>query len=396
MTTRSVPLARPALLIAGILLIAANLRAPITGIAPVLDMIRSSCGLDTTEAGALTTLPLLAFALASPFTVLIAREYGLERSLFGALLLIAGGIVLRSQGPVWSLFAGTGIIGIGITVGNVLLPSLLKRDFPDRIATLTGIYALVAGSVAALASAVAVPIASLPGAGWPWALGAFLVFPLAALALWIPQLAGHTAPADGTATPPHGGRIWHSALAWQVTLFLGLNSFVYYVVVAWLPAMLEAAGYSASMAGSLHGISQLATAVPGILLGPVVRRLKDQKAVAVGMTALTALSLLGLWLLPGWAMFWAVLFGFGSGAAFILGLAFISLRAADARQAAALSGMAQFVGYLLAAAGPPLIGLLHDRTGGWTAPLIVCLAICGIIAIFGLGAGRPLHILGKR
>jgi MFS transporter, CP family, cyanate transporter len=389
-------MARPALLIAGILLIAASLRAPITVIAPVLDMIRATFGLGTAEAGALTTLPLLAFAVASPFAVLIAREYGLERSLFGALVLIAGGIVLRSLGVIWCLFLGTGVLGVGIAIANVLLPSLLRRDFPDRIASLTGAYALMSGVVAGLASAAAVPVAGLPGSGWHWALGAPLLFPVAGLALWAPQLARHTAPARGTATPPHGGRLWRSALAWQVTVFFGLNSLVYYVLVAWLPTILNGVGYSAAMAGSLHGVSQLATAVPGLLFGPVLKRLKDQKAVAVGVSAVTALSLLGLLCLPGWAMLWTALYGFGAGAAFILGLAFISLRSANSHQAAALSGMAQCVGYLLAAAAPPLAGFMHDQSGGWAVPLAVCVALSGAMSVFGYRAGRPVHLLDAR
>ncbi|MDQ1079423.1 MFS transporter [Pseudoroseomonas cervicalis] len=393
-TTRPAPAAaRPFLLLAGILLIAANLRAPITGVAPLLGMIRDATGLGTVGAGTLTTLPLLAFAIASPFCVLLGREYGLERSLFMALLLIAGGVLLRSLGPAWTLFLGTGVIGVGIAIGNVLLPSLIKRDYPRQIAPLTSAYAVTAGAVAALASAAAVPIATLPGSGWNWALGAFLPVPLLALALWSPQLAGRSAPASGTATPPHGGRIWRSALAWQVTAFFGLNSLVYYVTVTWLPAILTDAGYSAAAAGSLHGISQLATAVPGLLLGPLVGRLKDQRALAMGTALLAGLALLGLLLLPGWAMLWVALFGFGSGGTFILALAFISLRAANVRQAAALSGMAQTMGYSIAAAAPPLGGVLHDMTGGWFLPLIACVALCGAMAAFGHRAGRAHTIL---
>jgi MFS transporter, CP family, cyanate transporter len=394
-TTRPRRIVRPVLLIAGILLIAANLRAPITVIAPLLDAIRDSFSLGTTDAGGLTALPLLTFSVLSPFSVLIGRDYGLERSLFGALILIAAGIVLRSLGIVWCLFLGTGIIGAGIAIANVLLPSLVKRDFPDKIAALTGAYALMAGAVAALASATAVPIATLAGTGWRLALTTFLVFPLTALAVWAPQLAGRTAPAKGTATPPHGGRIWHSALAWQVTLFLGLNSLVYYVIVAWLPAILNDAGYSVAMAGTLHGVSQLAAAVPGLLFGPVVGRLKDQRALAVGVSALTGLSLLGFLLAPAWALCWTALFGLGAGAAFILGLAFVSLRAANAHQAAALSGMAQCVGYLLAAGGPPLAGFLHNVLESWCVPLIGCSGLCIGMAGFGYFAGRALHISGE-
>jgi CP family cyanate transporter-like MFS transporter len=380
------------LLIAGILLISINLRAPITSIAPLLDMIRESFGLGTAEAGALTTLPLLAFAAISPFAVLIAREYGLERSLFAALLLVGGGIVLRSSGTVWCLYLGTWIIGSGIAMGNVLLPSLLKRDFPGKIASITAAYVLTMNVVAATGSAIVVPMAHIPGVGWPFALGSFLLLPIAAGILWLPQLGAHTEPAKGTATPPHGGRVWHSALAWQVTLFLGLNSSIYYVVIAWLPSFLAKVGYSPAEAGSLHGLLQLSTALTGLPLIPVVNRLKDQRALAFGVSLLAMVGIGGLVLAPGWAPLWAVLFGIGTGAAVILALAFLSLRATSPRQAAALSGMAQSVGYLLAALGPTLAGVIHDASGGWDLPLAACAVLCFVMGVLGCFAGRSIHI----
>ena len=218
----------------------------------------------------------------------------MERALFGALVFVAAGIGLRSSGPVWALFLGTGTLGAGIAVANVLLPSLLKRDFPSRVTGLTGAYALTTGLVAALASATAIPLAHLPGSGWRVALFSVLVFPIAAFLAWLPQLGLHSAPTREIATPPHGGPVWHSPLAWQVTLFLGMISLVYYIVVGWLPSILMDAGYSAAAAGSLHGLSQLATAVPGLVLGPVVRRMKDQRAIAVGVALTTGISMLGL------------------------------------------------------------------------------------------------------
>lgn len=398
---------RPVLLIAGILLIAASLRAPFTSVAPVLGMIRESFSLGTAEAGLLTTLPILAFAAVSPFAVLIARAFGMERSLFGALLLVVGAIAVRSSGPVWCLYLGTAGIGAGIAVCNVLLPSLLKRDFPHRVAALTGAYAVTSGATAALASAIVVPLAErsgfgLPGLdgpilgwpslGWQGALGLLAILPLAAMAMWLPQLGGHSAPAKGAAGASPGGGIWRSPLAWQVSLFMGLNSFIYYVVIGWLPAILVDAGYSPVQAGSLHGVMQLATAVPGLLLGAAVGRLRDQRAITVGMSAVAALSLAGLLAMPQAGAVWAALFGFGSGGAFMLGLSFMSLRAATAPQAAALSGMAQCVGYLMAAAGPPLIGVLHDLSGGWRLPLAVVIALCVAMAGLGSFAGRARHV----
>jgi MFS transporter, CP family, cyanate transporter len=385
-------IARPALLIIGILLISATLRAPFTSVAPLLNMIRESFDLSTSQAGALTTLPLLAFAAISPIAALIAREYGLERSLFGALILIGGGIVLRSAGPAWCLYVGTGVIGGGIAIGNVLLPSLLKRDFPNKIAMLTASYALTMGAAGAFSSAVVVPLAHISGFGWPLTLGALVLLPLAAAALWIPQLGSHTAPANGTASPPHDGRVWHSALAWQVTLFLGLNSLVYYIVIAWLPAILADAGDSPAKAGSLHGLLQLATAAPGPLLIPIVNRMKDQRAIAFGVSFVAAIGAIGFLVAPAYATLWTILFGAGTGAAIILGLAFVGLRVTSSHQAAALSGMAQCVGYLLAAVGPPLVGVLHDTQGGWGLPLMLCAVLCLVMAAVGLLAGRALHI----
>jgi MFS transporter, CP family, cyanate transporter len=388
----TVAVARPALLIAGILLIAANLRVLFTGVAPLLDMIRSSFALSTSEAGMLTTLPLLAFAVMSPLSVLLARKYGLERSLFAALGLIIAGIATRSAGVVWALYLGTSAIGAGIAIGNVLLPSLLKRDFPDKVAPLTALYMLTMGIAAAAGSAVAIPLAHVADLGWRFALGAFVLLPLISAVVWLPQLRNRTTPAKGTATLPRGGPIWHAALAWQVTLFLGLNSLVYYVVVSWLPAILGDAGYTPQQAGAMHGVLQLATAVPGLALVPLVHRLKDQRIVAFCTSVLTMVSLLGLQFAPAWAIVWAILFGLGAGATIILGLMFISLRTVNSQQAASLSGMAQCIGYLLAAAGPTLVGALHDLLGGWSVTLSLCTLLCCIMALIGLLAGRAIQI----
>ncbi len=379
-----------ALLLAGILLIAANLRAPITGVAPVLAMIQAGLDLGTAQAGLLTTLPLLAFALLSPVAPLLARRIGLERALFAALALIAGGVALRSVGPLGCLYGGTAVIGAGIALGNVLLPSLLKRDFPARIATVTSAYALTMGVAAAVASATVFPLAT--HLGWRGALAAIVVLPLAALVTWLPQLARHSA-APAAVAP--GRPVWRSALAWQVTLFMGLNSFIYYVMIGWLPSVLASSGHSATEAGSLHGVMQLASAFSGLLVGPVVQRMKDQRAAAVGVSLLLSAGILGLMREPGWALLWVACFGFGSGACLILSLSFMGLRTHGPAQAAALSGMAQSVGYLLAAAGPPLVGLLRDLSGGWHLPLALCLALTLVIAGLGTLAGRDIRVPGE-
>lgn len=384
---------RPLLLIAGILLIATTLRVAFTGAVPLLDAIRSEYGLTTAQTGLLTTLPLLAFGLVSPLAAGVARRFGIERSLLLAMILICLGIGLRSLPFVSLLFIGTAVIGCGIALGNVLLPGLIKRDFSQHVAKMTGAYSLTMGGAAALGSAMVVPLA-LAGLGWRGALLTLMVFPLLALFVWLPQSRRQAiAPLTGSGAI-HNRGIWRSALAWQVTLFLGINSLVYYVIIGWLPAILQSIGYSEAQAGSLHGLLQLATAAPGLAIPLILHRLKDQRGIAVLVAMMCAVSALGLWFLPGQAVMWTLIFGFGSGATMILGLTFIGLRASSAHQAAALSGMAQAVGYLLAACGPPVMGKIHDASGDWHIPLIAVALISVVMAVFGALAGRDREIHG--
>ncbi|EPR2694576.1 CynX/NimT family MFS transporter [Raoultella planticola] len=384
---------RHLLLIAGILLIASTLRVTFTGAAPLLDAIRADYGLSTAQTGMLTTLPLLAFGLVSPLAAGVGRRLGIERSLLVALVLICLGIGLRSLPSTALLFCGTAIIGCGIALGNVLLPGLIKRDFSQHVARMTGAYSITMGGAAALGSAMVVPLA-LAGFGWHGALLMLMVFPLLALLVWLPQTRKTaTAPLTGSGAM-HNRGIWRSALAWQVTLFLGINSLVYYVIIGWLPAILQSLGYSEAQAGSLHGLLQLATAAPGLAIPLILHRLKDQRAIAVIVALMCAISACGLWFWPGQAVVWTLIFGFGSGATMILGLTFIGLRANSAHQAAALSGMAQTIGYLLAACGPPLMGKIHDANGDWQIPLIAVALISVVMALFGAQAGRDREING--
>lgn len=377
-------------LVAGILLIAANLRAPVTAVGPVMELLQQTFALSAGAAGLMLTLPLLCFALISPPAARLARSLGLERALLLALLLIAAGIVLRSTGSMAALLAGTCIIGCGIAGGNVLLPSLLKRDFPDQLTRMTAIYALTMGGASALGSVCAVPLAG--ALGWSWALATFIVLPLVAILVWLPQLRRATRPA---AMPARAASMWRQPLAWQVTFFLGTNSLVYYVVTAWLPSILAANGHSAVEAGNLHGLMQLASALPGLLLIPLGGRIRDHRPVAASMSAATVLSLVGLIAWPQASIVWVPLFGFGTGAVLILGLAFVGTRVSTPPQAAALSAMAQSVGYLLAAAGPILMGRLHDASGHWTVVLALCAAGAVLMGVLGWLAGKPGRVIAS-
>jgi CP family cyanate transporter-like MFS transporter len=376
------------LLVLGILLIAANLRATFTGIAPVLEQIINHFGLSASQAGFLTTLPLIAFAVASPMAATLAKKQGLEHTLFVALLFILAGVAARVINTSAMLFVGTAIIGVGIAIANVLLPSLIKRDFPAKVALMTSAYVLTMGVVSGGFSTLVFPLSQLNGLGWQLALGSSALITLASIIVWMSQLSKHTKPASIAQHTDTSKSVWRYLLAWQITLLLGLNSFLNYIIITWLPSILTETGHSATQAGAYHGAFQIATALPGLILIPLLAKLKDQSALSFILAMLSALSALGLLYMPSFAFVWTLMLGFCSGACFILGLSFISLRTDDSQQAASLSGMSQSVGYLLAAIGPMLAGALHTTTGSWSAPLWLC-AIAGVLcALCGLGSGK--------
>lgn len=383
---------KTALLILGIMLIAANLRGPMTSIAPLFDTISNHFQLSGSVVALLTSVPLLILALVSPFCGRLAQRFGLERVLFFAMCIMAAGITLRSTGSLFWLFAGTALIGVGIAIGNVLLPAIVKREFPGHIAILTASYALIMGIAAAIISSLVVPLSEQLSSTWMGALASAGIFTFFAIIVWLPQLSTATSEKGTQPQPirPLTKPIWRHTLAWQVTLFLACNSSVYYSMVSWLPEILRDSGLDSSDAGKLHGLMQLTSAAAGILQLLILHRLRDQRLLALATTSLSGIALLGLWLAPNFAAFWSALFGFGNGATFILALAFFGLRTSNVNQAAALSGMAQAVAYLFAAIAPWLMGVLHDATGGWQEVFVFCLVLNTGIAFFGVFAGRDV------
>ncbi len=377
-----------ALLVTGIVLLAANLRPAITSVGPLIGDIRADTGISNGLIGLLTALPLLAFAALSPLAPRLARRWGMELTLLVSLIALAVGIVLRSLPSVAALFAGTALLGTAIAISNVLLPSLMKRDFPTRAGLMTSVYSTIMGGWAALAAGVSVPIAQGLGIGWRGSLACWALLAIVAIVVWLPQLRSHRAGAsERTGTTIRG--IWRSPLAWQVTLFMGFQSLVFYAVVTWLSAILHDQGMNATSAGWIVSLFQL-VGIPSTFFVPMLAgRRPSQRllVVAIGILCLTAYAGLlstGNTLIP----LWITLLGLGQGACISLALMFFILRTPDAAHAAELSGMAQSIGYLLAAAGPVLFGLLHDLTHAWTIPLLGLVAVTLGMLWTGLGAGR--------
>lgn len=381
-------------MIIGLLLIAANLRAALTAVPPMLTDIAAAFSLNTTALGALTSTPVFLFALTSPLATRLARTRGLEQAFALAMLALIAGLLLRSSGSLFALFAGTVGVAIGIAIGNVLAPALVKRDFPQDKGTLTAAYAVFIGVTAATSAAVAVPIAHGLNLGWKAALAAPLALAIPAALFWLPRCR-HSRAVDARAavqTPALAQPIHRSWLAWQVTLFLGLNSFIFFLIVGWLPAMLQQAGYTAQQAGSLHGLTLLCAAFPPLILIPLFRHLRDQRMLSV-VTSLGMLAgCLGIWRWPELGTLWGVVFGISAGSGFVVSLSLIPLRTRNPLHTTQLSSMAQFLGYLMAAAGLLLTGWMRDVSGDWSSVLLLAVASCAVMAAFGYLAGRSIHL----
>ncbi|MEU5692775.1 MFS transporter [Actinosynnema sp. NPDC020468] len=373
------------LLVWGLLVVAANLRAGLTGVGPLLDRVQADLGLAPAVAGLLNTLPLLAFAALSPMVPRLAARWGAERLLGGALVVLTLGIAVRWVPTAVGLFAGTVLIGAGIAVGNVLLPSLIKRDFPNKVGLLTSAYATVMGGIAAVASGVAVPISEVAPGGWHTALGFWIVLALVSIALWLPQMRA-VRPASQAI---RRRRLpWNSGLAWAVTAFMGLQSFGFYVVVTWLPQVFQDNGVSPAAAGWLLFLFQAVAVLTSLAVPAALRWARDQRGLATVSSAVLLVGYLGLFAVPEWALLWSVVLGLGGGACLVLALAFFSIRAQDPSVAGALSAMAQSIGYLLAAVGPVVFGLLHTVSGGWRAPLLLMCVVAAAQTVVALVAGR--------
>lgn len=385
------------ILVAGIIFVAFNLRPAITSVGPLITTIRDDLGISNWSAGLLTSLPLVAFAMMSPLIPRLANRFSNERVMLAGLVLLLLGISVRSVSVISLLFFGTLLVGVGIAVCNVLLPSVIKEKFPLKVALMTSVYSTAMGVFAAAASGLSIPLTINMGLGWQWALVVWGVPALLGIFLWIylNKRNKSTQSMDVAFVTSENNAIWKSSLAWQVAAFMGLQSFLFYVTISWLPEILHQYGLSMSAAGWMLSIMQL-VGLPASFLVPVIAgKLKSQRPIVIvngilSITGYTGLLMGGSYLVM---IISTVLIGFTLSGTFALALAFLGMRAKNAKQAAALSGMAQCLGYLLAALGPLLIGLLYDLTHSWNIPLMFLIGVSLCVVLFGMGAGRNKFVL---
>lgn len=375
---------RRRLSVAAVLVVAFNLRLAITEVPPVLDDL----GLSDPLQSLLVTVPVLCFGIAGLTGSLLRRRLGEARAVHLVLVALLVGVAARAAAPDVLLFPGTIAAASGIALLNVLLPGLVRGRYEDRVEGMTAAYTMTMTAGAALGAALTVPLRDATGS-MHVALGIWALPAILAIALWTGERhAGSAAPPP---PPPRPDRVAlrRSGLAWSVTLLFGLQSLVYYSLLSWLPALYDDHGIGDSEAGLLLALFNCLGVVGNLVAPLVARRLPDERGPTAAFTAIAMAGLLGLMVSPAApALLWVVVLGVAQGGMLSIALVVVVNRAGDEERATRLSSMAQGVGYLIAAAGPLIVGLAHDLSGGWIVSLAFLMAVLALQGAAGTVAGR--------
>jgi CP family cyanate transporter-like MFS transporter len=380
-----------------LLLAAVNLRLAVAAVSPVLGQIRHTTGLSSAGGGLLTGVPVFCFGLAAFAAPRLIRRFSMGPLLSMALVVVVGGCALRLVPSVSMLFFGTVVLGIGISVGNVLIPSLIKRDFPAQRVLMTAFYSVALSGGASLAAGLTVPIEHALGVDWRIAIALWGAVAVAAVLIWTPHVRAEHAERGGNTDGVPVRGLWRDPLAWCVSGFMGLQAFGFYATLSWLPTIFESHGMSAAHAGWLLSFATFAGMFSALVTPSLERRVGRSSLLVFGCIALCASGYAGLLIAPTAAPYlWCALLGAGQGAPLALALGYIVNRAPDSNHAAHLSTMAQGVGYLIASAGPFAMGALHGVDGSWTLPLIVLMVSLVPMLLTGLVASEDRLVLAPR
>lgn len=419
------------LLFVAVCLVAANMRMTITGVGPLLDQIATDQQVELATLGALGAVPLLTWAIVSPLAHGISARLGMERAVTLSLVALIIGTVWRSlPGGLTYLWLGTALIGASLAVGNVLMPALIKRDFAGRLPLVMGVYTALLGGAGAISAGVVVPISAIGVGdgtlGWRVALLATGAAVPVALGVWVwavaarrrdrpaepaprtpttltastdpaPAAARTTADRPEPASPPRSGigrRIWRDPVAWWVALYMGTQSSIFFIMQTWLSPLEISRGHSAENAGLEVMLLQI-IGVGSSMLVPVFFRGRLRRSLPALIPVLGAIAIVGMLTMPALMILWICAIGIAAGASLTMSLTLMAVRARTADAATSLSGMAQGVGYLIAAAGPVTFGLLHQASGGWALSLGLVLALSLVQVLVGFFAGRDRSVLAE-
>lgn len=374
-----------------IIFFATTVRTPITGVGTIISYIRDDLGISNTLAGFLTTIPLLAFAIVSPFAPKIARRLGMEHTLFYSLVLLTIGIFIRSAGNISLLIIGTILIGVAISFGNVLFPSFFKAKYPSRVGLLTGIYTVSMNISAAASLAFSQPVAEL--SGWQGALGCTVILVIVTMVAWIPILRSEKVSQNQSGNGQKAVKVWKSPLAWAIAMAMGTQSLLFYCSTAWIPEILLSQGLRSDQAGWMASVFQLSQMPMTFFIPLLAEKLSSQRPIVYFFTLCYLIGFGGLlfqW--TGGTLIWMILLGLAAGASFGLVLMFFTLRTRTAYEASEISGFAQSFGYLIAAIGPVLFGFIQEATGSWALPNILFIAASLILFIFSFISSKNRYI----
>jgi len=371
------------------MLVAANLRLPITIIPPLLSTIEKNLGIPKSLAGMITSIPLITFAILSPLVVKFSKKLGNELTIFIFFIILILGSFLRIIPTVWALMLGTFLAGIGIDSGNVLVPALIKDHLPTQIPLGTSLYTLsmlLIGAIGTALSGIFITKMSLQAT-----LAILSSLAIIALIFWIPNLRYNQKDSSKTSAPVKYRSVWNQSLGWLITAFFGLQSLVYYSMITWLPSILETHNVGTIFSSNLLTILQLS----GLSCSFIVPFLSVKKH---GMRWLLSMLLIGYaisplgYLLPSsnaaFLVIITILTGFGSGLAFNMAIIFFTEKTTNPYQTAEVSGMAQSAGYLLAAVGPVLFGFIENTTHSWNTIVLILVVMSVLLTLSGVFIAR--------
>lgn len=393
------------LALVAIVLCALNLRAPITTVPPVVGEIQTDLGLTAGEVGLLTGVPVLCFALFTPVASVAIGRFGTGPAGTAGLIAIVAGCLVRGLGDFPMALAGTVLIGIGVTVGNVAVPVVIGQSFPLRVAAVTGIYTATLNIGTFSSTILTAPLAE--ATGWRWAISIWLLLAVVAIGVWgrafsRGQTGSRRAAAqqsepkqhDQAQQGPHDQPVTHPVLArpitWLVTITFLAQSSCYYGMTAWLPTLLaDELGTGPAQSGAAASLFQL-FAIGGALVVPLALwRGASVRVVAIGLITGWLTLPLGLLLATAAWPVWIAAAGAAQGGMFAVLFTLVAQRTANSDQARRTSAVMQSVGYAGAAAAPPVLGAIYGATGGWTVPLLGVLALLLVMSAAILTVSRP-------
>ncbi|WP_296210652.1 MFS transporter [Psychrobacter sp. UBA3480] len=387
------------LVLCAMILLATNMRAPIVALGSIAPVVKDALDISEFQIGWLGAVPMLSFAVGALISPTIGKRFGLENTLIAMIGLLTVGMIIRTAIPTWSGFLiGTLLLTLAIGFANTLAAPVIKQRTPQHIPLITGLFSLTMTTAAGIVAGVVLPLSEQ--VGWQWALGGWTILGVFAFVIWLFLRVRLGSSNHQAVIPAALGSsdisMWRTTFAWQIAIFMGLQSLLFYTVASFLPSIWVSKGLSAVSAGQMGSVFQFMAPVSILSLTWLVNRGRPIQALAVFAAVLNVVGILGVsYLSTDLAWLWSGMMGMGCSAIFTLSMMLFSMRTYTTNQASELSGMAQAVGYVIAFFGPLGTGWLHEMTGSWSMPLFIMLILMIVNVVIAWLVSRPVMVDGK-